>query len=151
MKKILWISLVIVLVVVIPSIVLIICGRMEKVKPTDPQWGIVQSVENVTSTGLTIVWDRDNPKNIVGLHTGEEYSLERKTLFGWRTVSTIIQDYAINTVAYSIGVNMTSRQEIDWKWLYGELPKGTYRIGKTISMDVGGRIVGRYYTEFKIK
>lgn len=150
-KIILSIVLLILVVIIIPSIVLIICGRMEEVEPVDPQWGIEQSVENVTSTGLTLVWNRDDAQNITHLHTGEDYYIEKKTLFGWRTVPTIIDDYAWPMGAYSITVHRTTRQEIDWEWMYGDLSNGTYRIRKTISLPIVGDIVGRCYTEFEIR
>lgn len=150
-KMILLIVLLILVVIIIPSIVLIICGNMEETEQIDPKWGIVQSVEDVTPTGLTIVWNRDNAENTVDLVTGEGYNLEKKTPFGWRTVPTIIEEYGVNAMGYLITVHRDGRQEIDWEWLYGELTKGTYRIWKTISLSVGTEVVGRCYTEFEIR
>jgi len=150
-RVVLIIILVFLVIIVIPSTVLIICGNEEEPQQIDPKWGIVQSVENVTSTGLTIVWNRDNAKNTVDLVTGEGYNLEKKTPFGWRTVPTIIEEYGVNAMGYLITVYRDGRQEVDWEWLYGELPKGTYRIWKTISLSVGTEVVGRCYTEFEIR
>ena len=138
-------------IIIIPSVVLIICGNMEESEQIDPKWGIVQSVENVTPTGLTIVWNRDNAENTVDLITDEGYKLERKTLFGWRSVPTIIEEYGVNAIGYLITVHRDGIQEVDWEWLYGELPKGTYRIWKTISLPVGTEVVGMCYTEFEIR
>jgi len=47
------IILIVLIIIIIPSVVLIICGNMEEPDQIDLKWGIVQSVENVTPTGLT--------------------------------------------------------------------------------------------------
>ena len=52
------------------------------------------------------------------------------------------------------GESNDSREfELNWEWLYGKLPAGTYRIGKEIMdfRETGDYDTEWYYTEFEIK
>ena len=55
--------------------------------------------------------------------------------------------------AWIINKNDTTSWDIDWAWLYGELPAGKYRIGKVITnfRDTGDYDTEIAYAEFEIK
>ena len=62
-------------------------------------------------------------------------------------------DLAWTSEAWCIPANDTCEWEVNWEWLYGELPEGNYRIAKEI-MDFRG--TGEYdtaihYAEFRIE
>ena len=42
-------------------------------------------------------------------------------------------DYAWEDIAYYIKLNDITPLEVEWKWLYGELSSGYYRMTKEIS------------------
>lgn len=42
-------------------------------------------------------------------------------------------NYALNDVVYNIELNDITELNIDWKWLYGELLPGYYRLSKTVT------------------
>ena len=52
-----------------------------------------------------------------------------------------------------IPIGGQTSQEVDWSWLYGQLPPGRYRIGKEV-MDfrkTGDYDTQDYYAEFEVK
>ena len=56
-------------------------------------------------------------------------------------------------IAWMIPMNDSCEWEVDWEWLYGAIPSGKYRIGKSI-MDFrqsGDFDTAVYYAEFEIK
>lgn len=118
-------------------------------------WGLSLSVENVTSTGLTFVCTQSGGDAIGDLTAGSYYSLIVQEEDGWYRVPYVFPEDEVcwNSLAYNIKGN-TTKWDIDWEWLYGKLPSGTYRILKTIT-DEGGE--GEYgdsevfYVEFEIE
>ena len=45
----------------------------------------------------------------------------------------LMVDYAWTAEAWLIATNQSYTWQVDWEWLYGELPAGTYRFGKNFS------------------
>ncbi len=66
------------------------------------------------------------------LITGEQFTLERETENGWERVVQKA-DYAFCQVGWMIPVEEDTEFACDWEWLYGELPPGKYRMGKTVT------------------
>ena len=116
-------------------------------------WGITLSAEDVTATGMTLVCTQFGGAPTGELQTGSEYKLYILKAGSWIEVSTVIKEYGWDAVAYMIPSNESREFEINWEWLYGELPAGNYRIGKEI-MDfraVGDYDTEWYYAEFEIQ
>ena len=120
----------------------------------NPDWGITLSAEEVTSAGLTVVCSQTGGNPSGELQTGSWYTLEKLTEEGWRTVEYLPQEYEIGWTmeAYLIPMESALELDVNWEWLYGQLPAGKYRIGKEI-MDFRGS--GDYdksviYAEFEI-
>ena len=110
------------------------------------KWGITLSVENVTAKGLTLVCTHSGGKNVAQLDTGSYYIIQKSEKSGWEDVEYLPHEYEIawDAVAWMIKKEDTTTWDINWEWLYGELPAGEYRIGKEI-MNFRG--TGDYDTE----
>lgn len=116
--------------------------------PNAPDWGITVSVFNVTSKGLTFRIDQSGEVVFPeGLSYGQDFSLEVWNGTAWEAVEPIIENWGFTTEAILLSKGQKTDVRIDWAWLYGALPAGEYRIGKTIRQEkVGGG--GDYYTYY---
>ncbi len=109
------------------------------------KWGIYFHADDVTPKGMTLKIEQFGGNPSGELQTGEWFSLEVIKGNEWKPVETNpLIDYAWNDVAYGIKYNDITELEIDWKWLYGELDSGFYRLKKEI-MDF--RAAGDYDKE----
>lgn len=124
-----------------------------------PDWGLTLSVENVTSTGLTLVVTQSggNPTGDF-LMTGESYRLISLVDETWKDVEELplpegVDARAWNSIGYPISKGETREFDINWEWMFGELPNGTYRIIKEF-MDfrkTGDYDTGEYWVEFNVQ
>ncbi|MBQ3134119.1 MAG: hypothetical protein IJC17_07625 [Clostridia bacterium] len=87
-------------------------------------------ITNVSPTGATVYIQDDNPDPYV---YGEWYAIERETDGAWFAVDTVIDDYGFNDLGYMPNPNGELKFSTDWKWLYGELPTGHYRLLKQVN------------------
>lgn len=94
-------------------------------------WGVSLEADDVTSTGMELEISQSGGYPSGRLQTGDWYEIE-KFDGEWKTVDTIITNYAWNAIAYLIPENTEREIKINWEWLYGKLPKGNYRIAKEI-------------------
>lgn len=129
--------------------------QFQEISDEKAKWGITLTAENVTPTGLSIVCSQAGEEPSGELQTGSWYILEELTKDGWIEVEWMPQEYEVTwtSEAWLIPLEDTIEWEVDWEWLYGKLPAGQYRIGKSI-MDFRG--TGDYdtdvfYTEFIIE
>lgn len=116
-------------------------------------WGITMTVEDVTSTGLTLIITQSGGIAEGSLETGAEYHLE-KSYDGknWSHVTPLtapVWDMMSRLIPYG----ETVEWDLDWKWLYGRLEAGQYRICKTITLygESGPGESQFYCAEFTIK
>ena len=117
-----------------------------------PNWGLTLSVKNVTESGLTLVCTQSGGELTGELQTGSDYKLI-VLKEAWEDIPTIIEDYGWNMLAYMVAKNDVTEFEVNWEWLYGKLPSGTYRIikGFTDFRESGDYDNFAYWTEFEIK
>lgn len=123
-----------------------------------PDWGLTLSVENVTSTGLTLVVNQSGGNPTGELMTGEPYRLFTLVDDTWEVVEELplpegVDARAWNSIGYSIYKGETREFEINWEWMFGELPSGTYRIIKEF-MDfrkTADYDTSEYWVEFNIQ
>ncbi len=109
------------------------------------KWGISLRAKDITKTGLTILIEQFGGAPTGELETGADYSLETNINNEWQPVKTKDGVAPIWTLlAYSINKNDIKEFKVDWKWLYGELEPGFYKLKKEI-MDF--RAAGDYDTE----
>ena len=95
-----------------------------------PDWGVILSAKDVTPSGLTLICSQSGGAPSGELMTGEDYYLIVWREGHWRMVVPVIENYAWNSLAHWISEDADTMFEIDWKWLYGELEPGTYRLVK---------------------
>lgn len=121
---------------------------------TEDPWGIALSVKDVTPTGCTLVCTQSGGSPSGELMTGTPYWLQVWKDGQWKAVEETPSEYerAWTSEAWLITMEGTTEWEVNWEWLYGPLPAGTYRISKAI-MDFRGtgdydeRV---YYAQFEI-
>ena len=122
----------------------------------EENYGIKLSLENITATGATIKCEQSGGEATGELETGSWYIVERWTqIDGWKEVETVIDKRQVGwtSEAYMILEDSTSEWEVNWEWLYGELPAGKYRIGKQITdwRAPGDYDTVLYYAEFELR
>jgi len=127
------------------------CTKDTDVEPISDVWGIQLSAREVTPTGMTLICQQSGGEPTGDLHTGSYYSLEKKVKEDWVEVEGL--DVGWTTEAWPIPMNDTIKWEVDWEWLYGELPIGRYRIGKGITdfRETGDYDTRMYYVIFEIE
>lgn len=118
-------------------------------------WGLKLTATKVEPTGLTVEFHQSGANPEGELQTGSYYTLETLADKKWVPVETLpsVHDIAWTMEAYSIRKNDTTELEVNWTWLYGVLPEGSYRIGKEI-MDfkgTGNYEIENYFAYFEIK
>lgn len=117
-------------------------------------WGLELTTTNVSSEGLTLLFNQSGGDPKGDLQTGSYYWLEKHVENEWVPVEILssAQDVGWTAEAYIINMNDITEWEVNWEWLYGELPIGKYRIGKEV-MDfraTGDFNALKYYADFKI-
>ncbi len=120
-----------------------------------PDWGIELDTENVTASGLTVVCSHSGETSASDLGTSPYYVIEQHKNGSWIRVNyKELSEWEVgwDDVLYTIPSNGTARWDTDWKWLYGELSPGEYRIGKEILKfaDSGEFERAVFYAEFEI-
>lgn len=101
----------------------------------DVNLGITLSVKDVTPSGLTLVVAQSGGEPTGYLQTGEPYCLFALVGETWKAVEELplpegVDGYGWNSLAYNIPMESSTEFEIDWSWIYGELPAGKYRLKK---------------------
>lgn len=118
-------------------------------------WGITLSVKDVTETGLTLVIAQEGGEPTGELYYGSDYFLERLNDGTWEEMPYATDEDLITwtSEAYAVLMGDAAEKSIVWDHVYGSLPAGTYRIGKTF-MDFrasGDFDEETYYSGFEIK
>lgn len=126
--------------------------RFEKEITDD--WGIQLTATNVTSSKLILVCKQSGGEPTGDLQTGSYYFLEEHIDNEWLPVEMLPSEHKVawTEEAWIIPMNDTTQWDVDWAWLYGELPVGDYRIGKEITdfRDTGDYVTKTYHANFEI-
>ncbi len=123
-----------------------------------PNWGVTLSVKDVTDKGLTLVAAQSGGEPSGYLQTGEPYRLAVLLDGTWKAVEELplpegVDGRGFNSIAYNIPKEESTEFEINWEWIYGELPGGTYRLMKEF-MDFRGTAnynTFEYWVEFELE
>ncbi|MBU9711892.1 immunoglobulin-like domain-containing protein [Evansella tamaricis] len=84
----------------------------------------------VSSTGLTVIFENNSDKQCI---YGEYFLLEKKMEGRWYQLPvTLDGNYGFNDIGYDLNPSDAREWAVDWKWLYGSLDTGDYRIVKDI-------------------
>ena len=109
-----------------------LAGCQEQTAPTE-QPDVVENVTiqigDVTPSGATVTITDTNETPFI---YGEWYKIQRKTGQGWQDVAPVIKDSTFTAIGYFPNANGQVKFTIDWQWLYGQLPSGTYRLWKEV-------------------
>ena len=103
----------------------------ELAQPT-PVAGVTIQISNVTPVGATVTITDTNQEPYV---YGEWFQIQRMTDGQWEDVPTVTRGYAFSEIGYLPDGKGAVEFNIDWEWLYGELPAGTYRIFKLVNFQ----------------
>ncbi len=119
-------------------------------------WGITLTTTDVTPIGLTIVCEQADGEQQGELRTGSSYWLEVYENDAWQDVANLFGDGSSldwTSEAYLIAFDDTTEWNVDWERLYGALPKGEYRIGKSVMdfIETGNYEKQDYYATFTIE
>ena len=87
-------------------------------------------ISDISPSGATVIITDTNPEPYV---YGEWFKLQRKTEGGWQDVPTVIDNYGFHEIGYLPNNKGEVTFVINWEWLYGKLPAGTYRIFKEVN------------------
>ena len=115
------------------------CGGQDPAGNEVPQaqpnaWGVTLEAEDVTNTGLKLVCRHSGGEDVFELQTGSYYVVEKSENSRWEAVEYLPQEYDVawTKEAWIIPKEDANAWDVDWEWLYGALPAGTYRLGKEI-------------------
>ena len=117
---------------------LVMDGKYIVFKPLylENRFGVELMGENITATGMTLICTRADVLPEWEVTTGSAYGLsvlQDGTWKAYQRTDGICVDFAWTAEAYLITADTPLTWEIDWEWLYGELPARTYRLGKGFS------------------
>ena len=114
------------------------CAQESAYQPTGAE-NVTMALSDVTPTGAVVTIQDCNPEPFV---YGEWYVIEQEKDGLWYEVKTKITDYGFNEIGWLTDENGALTMDVDWAWLYGELPAGQYRILK----QAGTEIIGAEFT-----
>lgn len=99
------------------------------------------------NTGATLVLKNDSDVDVI---YGNPYEIEIKKDGKWHKIQVMI-DFTLP--AYYLKSKETKEIELNWENGYGKLPKGDYRIIKSIDIEKEEEIFETFYisAEFTIK
>ncbi len=86
--------------------------------------------DTLTPTSITLII-ANNSKTYDFIY-GADYGIETYTNEQWQELPTL-NDHVVYSIAYTIHPNSSKDFEIDWHYIYGEIPKGNYRIVKNFN------------------
>ena len=114
----------------------------------DPM-GLSLEIRDVTPTGLTMQFLREDGNPTGQLEYGREYWLERLEDGRWMRLDG---DMNWEAVAFLIGENGGEKEEVNWERYYGTLPEGKYRFCKEVTdyRGAGDYDTYVYKAEFEI-
>lgn len=129
------------------------CAKPSDVGEEADEWGVALSAENVMPTGMTLVCTQSRGHYTGELQTGSPYVIERVVNGVWLPVGTKPGlDLVWTMEGWMIRPNDTTKWDVNWDFLYGELEPGLYRIQKEIMnfRGPGDYTQKPYYAEFAI-
>lgn len=104
------------------------CGNKSLYQPTEVE-NVSIRISDISSTGATVIIKDTNEKPYL---YGEWYKIEKNIDGKWCELDTIIDNYGFHLIGYTPDYNGEVKFAVDWKWLYGKLPSGNYRILKQV-------------------
>ncbi|MBO5999531.1 MAG: hypothetical protein J6P87_07565 [Lachnospiraceae bacterium] len=101
-----------------------------------PEIGLMTQIRDIRADGATVrftLWDPDAPDGEVIY--GDDFVLEKQVDEDfYEELPPVIDNAAFNDIGYTILPDAENDWAVNWKWLYGEIEPGDYRIRKSISV-----------------
>ena len=112
---------------------------------TTYDWGVSMAVENLTPTGCTLKVSQSGGEITGEVLCGCDFWVEQQNEGQWISLGN---DFDWTAEGYTL-TNRTETFTLNWEHMYGILPSGTYRIGKSFTgrLENEKHIDQRYYTE----
>ena len=112
------------------------CGN-QSTQSTQPQQStpvenVTIQISDISPSGATVTITDTNEKPYL---YGEWYKIQKLTDGQWQDVPHVIDNYAFTAIGYIPDENGEVKFTINWEWLYGTLPAGTYRIFKEVNQQ----------------
>lgn len=114
----------------------------------DSSLDVKMTVEECSPTGATILFQQFRTGEDTSLCAGNDYFLQRLTDGIWEDIP-MLETPTFATGAFSLA--SIRRQQINWEWLYGTLPEGHYRIGKSVTQLLDSGQSSVVYAEFTLE
>lgn len=120
-----------------------------KGKLVQDEWDIKTEATDISSTGLTLVTTISNDSYKGEFSYSSPYTIEKLSENNWKPLTVINEiDWLDYDEFFDIGIN---KHIFQWEDLYGQLPKGRYRICKNIYKNTDNKSDSKiYYTYFTI-
>jgi len=115
----------------------------------DESIGLEVSVSNITSEGAIIHFNQFDDTKTNALTYGEDFTLEKKNGEDFEPLPRN-EDVAITTIAYGIPLMEISEHSYEWKYMYGSLGSGEYRLGVHVMEENNGYKDHMVYAHFII-
>ena len=87
-------------------------------------------ISDISSSGASLVITDTNPEPYV---YGEWFKLQKEVNGQWQDVPPVVDNYGFHEIGYLPNNKGEVTFVINWEWLYGKLPAGTYRIFKEVN------------------
>ena len=87
-------------------------------------------ISDISPSGATLVITDTNPEPYV---YGEWFKLQKEVNGQWQDVPPVVDNYGFHEIGYLPNDKGEVTFVINWEWLYGKLPAGTYRIFKEVN------------------
>ncbi len=134
------------LLIFISLSILLSCGKSSQSDPHDEEHRVNTITNEKTNTllGLTMVVKEGSitPDGLAVILKNtssherifsEDFLLEKRDPGKWSQVLVTIEgEYAFNDIGFELAPNGQAEWVVEWKWLYGSLEPGEYRIGKRV-------------------
>ena len=128
----------------------------QRAEKSNEKFGIKSEVVDFNEESFQVEFDCEgfDTEEHIYVDTGPWHEIEKRTIFGWVKKELLEDGWMVGVVnKYDITEKDTYKLDVYYKWYYGKLRKGTYRVTNVIKTDDCGEeeCVGYFYTTFKVK
>lgn len=102
-------------------------------------WGLTVHADYITSTGMSLYITSDGSAADCEVSTGTDFKLYKMNGDTFEKLKTVFDDFTWTALGQMIETDAGAETKIaiDWYKVYGELPKGTYKVEKTLWLTSG--------------
>jgi len=106
-------------------------GKESNINITDKAVNLKLKKETLTNSGATIILENNSD---ITISFGNGFWLEIEQNGKWYELETI-NDYVVNVPLYHLKQNELKEIPFSWGYVFGKLPKGKYRVTKSITLE----------------